>query len=323
MAAMIDKHRRLESLGPPRLIFVGGSNLAFGIDSERIEKEIGIPTVNMGLHAGLGMPFMLNEIEPSIKKGDVIIMSFEYTLDFLLKGDRDTRRQAVQMSPEALLYLESPSGWLPSARRKVGYMVILIETSVKHIQQTAVHGRRTQAAENTQDNNKSPYRRAAFSEHGDVVGHLDLEPAKEIGGRGQMPSQDYVAFIRRINRFAETAKSKGASVFFMFPAHPLSEFMRNKQEMLNYQDACIAKLNIEILNTPEMFAFPDNYFYDSVYHLRKEGRDLRTSMTLELLKKKLEKHLWREHENPIGGPYHLGIEAYLYQVCSSESQRGL
>lgn len=295
MAAMIDKHKRLESLSPPRLIFIGGSNLAFGIDSQRIEKEIGIPTVNMSLHASLGMPFMLNEIEPSIKKGDVIIMSFEYSTDHLLKGDKDFQRHTVQMFPKAQLFLESTFAWPSSVRPIVGYMASLIETietCVEQIQQTAAHGRRTQAAENTQDNkNKSPYRRGAFSEHGDVIAHLDLEPAKELPIVRQIGSRDYVAFIRRINRFAETAKSRGASVYFMFPPYPLSEFMPNQREIRKYQDACIAKLNIEILNTPEMFAFPDNYFHDTVYHLRKAGRDLRTSMTLELLKKKLEKHL--------------------------------
>jgi len=85
MAAIIDKHALLENTHPPRILLCGGSNLAFGIDSKRIQDTFGLPVINLGLHAGLGVEFMINEIKLSTKPTDIVIFSFEYLLD--PKGD--------------------------------------------------------------------------------------------------------------------------------------------------------------------------------------------------------------------------------------------
>lgn len=36
----------------PKVILVGGSNVAFGLDSEIIQHQLEVPVVNMGLHVG-------------------------------------------------------------------------------------------------------------------------------------------------------------------------------------------------------------------------------------------------------------------------------
>ncbi|HPG73671.1 MAG TPA: hypothetical protein PLM49_05215, partial [Bacteroidales bacterium] len=63
MAAIIDKHKRIDSIKSPKIIFAGGSNLPFGIDSKMIQDSLHTPVVNLGLHAGLGLDFMLNELQ--------------------------------------------------------------------------------------------------------------------------------------------------------------------------------------------------------------------------------------------------------------------
>ena len=40
MAAIIDKHKRLDSIKSPKIILAGGSNLAFGINSGKIREGI-------------------------------------------------------------------------------------------------------------------------------------------------------------------------------------------------------------------------------------------------------------------------------------------
>ena len=42
-------------------------------------------------------------------------------------------------------------------------------------------------------------------------------------------------------------------------------------------------LKASILNQPSDFVYPDNYFYDTIYHLNKKGRNSRTKKTIELL----------------------------------------
>ena len=69
--ASADKHRRLENLPAPRIIFIGGSSMAFGMDSGLVGKKLGLNPVNMGLNAAVGLEFMLQEVEPFLRRGDV------------------------------------------------------------------------------------------------------------------------------------------------------------------------------------------------------------------------------------------------------------
>lgn len=53
-AALVDKIDRLKSIKEPKIIILGDSNLAFGINSKIIEEELKMPVINMGLHGGIG-----------------------------------------------------------------------------------------------------------------------------------------------------------------------------------------------------------------------------------------------------------------------------
>lgn len=77
LASITSKHRRLDALGSPKLVVIGGSNVAFGIDSRTLQVNIGIPVVNMGLAAGVGLPFMLREVEDRISSRDIVLLAPE------------------------------------------------------------------------------------------------------------------------------------------------------------------------------------------------------------------------------------------------------
>src|SRR5437879_5998760 len=113
LAATVDKHRRLAQTRPPRVILVGGSNLALGIQSDRLEVALGRPVVNMGLAQGLGLEFMLNEVQAAIGSGDTVVLSVEYNL---LTGDYDklALQQVISYRPGNIRYLnyEQPTDLL-------------------------------------------------------------------------------------------------------------------------------------------------------------------------------------------------------------------
>src|SRR5438045_2669104 len=62
-AASIDKISLLRTQASPRLIFVGGSSMAFGMDSALVANRCGFHPVNTGLHVGIGLEFMLGQVE--------------------------------------------------------------------------------------------------------------------------------------------------------------------------------------------------------------------------------------------------------------------
>lgn len=71
---LIDKVERLESIEEPKIVLIGNSNLAFGIQSELLEKEIQMPVVNMGLHGGLGNAFHEEMAKINVHEGDIYVL---------------------------------------------------------------------------------------------------------------------------------------------------------------------------------------------------------------------------------------------------------
>ena len=72
------KHQRLMGPGQHRLLLTGGSNLAFGVDSSRLQAATARETINLGLHGGLGLALMVHEVEDGARPGDLVLLIPEY-----------------------------------------------------------------------------------------------------------------------------------------------------------------------------------------------------------------------------------------------------
>ncbi len=68
------------AIAGPRVLVVAGSNAMFGIDSKQLESFWNIPVVNLGVNAGLGLPYILAVSRRVARPGDVILMPLEYAL---------------------------------------------------------------------------------------------------------------------------------------------------------------------------------------------------------------------------------------------------
>ncbi|MGK0187479.1 MAG: hypothetical protein ACI9R3_003267, partial [Verrucomicrobiales bacterium] len=102
MGTSIDKHNRLSKVSSPKLVLVGGSNLQYGIDSSLLEERIGLPVVNMGIQASIGLRFMLAEVEESARPGDLFVVVAEHGLYFkpeLIDGESSLYTLAAVRPP--------------------------------------------------------------------------------------------------------------------------------------------------------------------------------------------------------------------------------
>jgi hypothetical protein len=61
-----------------RLIIVAGSSAWYGFRVHELEKELGIPVVNMAIHAGLSIDGVCSDALSIMRPGDAILMAFEY-----------------------------------------------------------------------------------------------------------------------------------------------------------------------------------------------------------------------------------------------------
>jgi hypothetical protein len=68
--------RELESQGTPKMVFIGGSSCAFQIDAGML-TDMGVPSVNMGMHAGMGSRAVAAIGLSAVTPGDYVIWGFE------------------------------------------------------------------------------------------------------------------------------------------------------------------------------------------------------------------------------------------------------
>lgn len=266
MAAIIDKHHRCDSVPAPRIIFVGGSNLAFGIDSDTIEQVLKTPVINLGLHAGLGLEFMLNEALDIIQKGDVLILSPEYFLD--KHGQYDLLSYTASVFPHSKKYFTT--SFFSFIKLSYSNFQKKINTVLKI---SFVRGTAT-----------PEYSRSAFNTYGDVVKHLDHEHHRDLKNRFDFKNKP-IKDIDILNNFVDEAEQKGVLVYYMFPVCPETDYASNREYISNYYHALKRELHCELLGNPEEFVLPDTMFYDTVYHLLRKGRSIRTQKIIQHLQR--------------------------------------
>jgi len=78
------KENSAKSIHQPKIILLGGSATLFGLRAKDIQETLSIPTINMGLHAGLGLKYMLYRAQTQdfLHPKDVLIFIPEYGILF-------------------------------------------------------------------------------------------------------------------------------------------------------------------------------------------------------------------------------------------------
>ena len=74
----IQKDSLLKNVESPRIIFVGGSNLSFGINSQMIKDSLGLNPINTAIHAAIGLKYMMENTLQYVREGDIVVLAPEY-----------------------------------------------------------------------------------------------------------------------------------------------------------------------------------------------------------------------------------------------------
>ena len=278
LAAAIDKHQLLIEIPSPRLILIGGSNLAFSVDSERIENQIGMPVINMGLHATLGLRYMTDEIIPYIREGDVVIIVPEYAhfSSISLDGRPKELGTVIDLCPQCISRILTP---IQISNYVVGNLSTLEHDLLRFL---------TDLVTDSDVETVNIYSRDSFNRFGDVIAHLNQPVPGIMDVRGTLFSLlNPNTTILFLNSFQEQMTKKGALVFFMFPGIPEIDFKAAEIDYLAFQDILQTELDIPILGKVQDFVFPEDFFFDTVYHMNGVGRYYRTSRMIELIREGL------------------------------------
>jgi hypothetical protein len=269
IGSLISKHQRLSASARPRLVLIGGSNVAFGFQCELLEDQLPYAPTNMGIHASLGLEFMLADAVTEIEANDIVLLSLEY-------GSMRKRIPSRELWEGLLLR--------PGAFKRLD-TVQLVDAGLGFFGHVCDRDYKILLG---RDRNGSAeiYRLESFNKFGDVAAHRSLAPVRPYIDHDPREtttlgcaSED---LLPSLQAFVSACESRGAQVVIFFP--PLSEqlFPTLRSELTSY--VARQKVLFGVLGRLEDIPVPEQEFYDTSYHLTGTGSAHRTHQVIERLK---------------------------------------
>ena len=198
MAAIIDKHAKADAIKVPKIIFAGGSNLAFGLNSEEIQQRFGVPVINLGLHKDLGLIFILNEVKDVARRNDIVFLSLEYYMP--VDGNYKLEELTSNFYPRCEKYY---------SRNYLKDLNDFFDQEHKDLKSLFSDDEVGQHADPV-------YARNTFNKFGDHISHLALKRHKNLDPDPAFVNADWLG-IEEINKLCLYSKAKGFSLYFLFP----------------------------------------------------------------------------------------------------------
>lgn len=258
-AASIDKRERLQTAPSPRIVLVGDSAIAFGVDSRMFEPW-GYAPVNMGHNRSLGLAFMLAQVEDELRPGDVVVVSPAYSL-LWTDGVDETLITHLEYDPYCFRHVD-----VDVSRRLLDHGLVWAARKLR----CAVHGLHTQAP--------IQYSRWAFDERGDFVAHRGAAPSEDMALPVRWPPRvpDLSEALELLDRFHAHCEAADALCFFAFP--PL------RAEAHAEAEALVAAIEAEIATRCPLpivlravdAVYSSTAFLDAGTHLTGEGARVHT-----------------------------------------------
>ena len=270
-ASIIDKIARLESLESPKIILVGNSNLVYGINSELIQKEMGMPVVNLGLHGGLGNMFHEDMAKLNIGEGDIVVVCHTEYADGNSLGNPELTWLTIENHQNL---------WKIIRPDDVGALLTGLPSYVLKASYYWITGEEDHTVINYNQ-------RVMFNEYGDNI-YPREEQVFEFGPDVVKVPEINDNFITRINEFYAYCNEKGADL--VLAGYPIAdgEYTPPAEDYRKFQEELEQRLECEVISDFTDYMFPYDMFFNTYLHLTTEGAEIRSKQLVEDLKLYLE-----------------------------------
>ena len=251
--------------GKPVLVLVGGSNLYYGIENTLIRDALSndFEVVNFGVHAGIGLGRMLEDVASCVRKGDVVCLAPEYA--HWTDGVWFGRTAAIVYEID---YLKRPLNlFLPRryASFPTGGWTEYFRSKIQSLSDKGESG-----GVSLPDLSKIPGVPEAR--------YAKMHEAKES------PLVVDEASIARFARFLADMKERGVRVVLSAPAYDVRSFVQIKDGVAALYRR-LELMGVEVVSEPADYAYPPEHIYNTVNHLNAVGRTNRTERLIRDLKK--------------------------------------
>lgn len=277
-AQLSDMYDKLENTEGKKIVIIGGSSVAFGVQSAAIEGELRAngqeyTVCNFGLYGALGTKVMLDLALTQLHAGDVAVLAIE----------PDEQMNSLFFGAESMWKcMEGDRGLFFSVAAEDrsalvgGYMQFLQERFQYY--RTGAKPRPTDV-----------YAKSSFNENGDMV----YERSGNAMAYGYDPadpielSEAYISdeFIDYVNLFIKEAGQKGAAVCMSFaPMNEQAVSDLADQSVYEWFQFLNRSFNCELISDPWDYILESGWFYDNNYHLNSAGAVLHSkNLTEDLL----------------------------------------
>ncbi len=271
VGALDDKYDYLHSVEGEKIVVVGGSSVAFGLDSKALSAYTGMPVVNFGLYAALGTKLMLDLSDSAIGEGDIVVIAPELDPQTMsLYFNSDTTLKALD-DDFSMFFDIDINNWF----NMLGAMWKFF--SEKWSRYTGEISRN--------ENPGEIYLSKYINEYGDYesdartgnIMPMYYDPNTEIDLTIENFADGFDAFANYLNSYIRSCEQRGAKVYFSFcPMNELAIKDRDdstRAEFLNYLED---KINCQFISSIDDYIMEAGYFYDTNFHLNNSGAEVRT-----------------------------------------------
>ena len=292
-AELGEMYDRLYETEGKKIVVVGGSNVAFGLNGQLLEEILAANGLDytvcpFGLYAAVGTSAMLDLSADALGEGDVVILSVEPGSETMSTYFGATAFwKCAEEAPQMLLHM---SGSKASA---------LVGNYVSYLQEriSIYVGGNPPVAEGI-------YARSSFNERCDMIYQRPnniMSVGYDTGTPIDLGTVTIGAdFAQQVNDYCAKAAANGASVVMSFSPMNRSAMRNNTEETVNaYFNTCNETFNCPIISDPNDYILPSGWFYDTNFHLNDAGTELRTYRLAEDLLVYLGCYTPQEYELPV------------------------
>lgn len=265
-AELPDMVNRLKTASGKKLILVGGSSIAFGIDVAQLEEEFpGYTVCPMGLYAAVGTSAMLNLTLPYLSQGDIVVLAMEPSSEtYSTYFGANAFWKCAEGDSSLTVHL--------SADQKSA----LVGAYIPYLQERAEI-----LSDGSYPNPQGVYTKSAFDGSCNLVYPREGN-AMAVGFDTATPVDFSAivieeAFAQQVNGFISEAARRGAAVYLSFaPVNRLALDDSWQQGLERFFNLCAQAFRCRIISNPETMVMDSGWFYDNNFHLNTPGSRVRT-----------------------------------------------
>ena len=282
-------HRLYETEGQ-KLVIIGGSNVAFGVDTALLNDLLtahgfDLTVCPFGLYAAVGTSAMLDLAEDALSEGDIVVLAIEPTSDTMSTYFGATAFwKCCEETPEMLLRLSKDKqnamagNYIPYLQERFS---IRISGSVPV--------------------SDGVYAKASFDETGNMVYQragnvmaLGFDTSEPVDLNRVTIAAD---FAQQVNDFCASARSKGAQVYLSFSPVNRSALSEDS-DLQSWFDLCNQTFDCPVISDPVDYVLDSGWFYDNNFHLNSSGTVIRTHLLAQDLLAQLGCYAALSYEMP-------------------------